>query len=90
MKINNRKFLIACVLCFMALALPFTSHAQKATPLVIQGGTLIDGTGRPPLENAVIVIEGERIKAVGRRGEVAVPGNARVVDVKGRTILSRF
>ena len=87
MKINNRKFLIACVLCFMALALPFTSHAQKATPLVIQGGTLIDATSRAPMEDAVIVIEGERIKAIGKRGEVAAPPNARVIDVKGKTIL---
>ena len=87
MKINNRKFLLACGLCFMALALPFTSHAQKATPLVIQGGTLIDAIGRAPMEDAVIVIEGERIKAVGKRGEVAAPPNARVIDVKGKTIL---
>ena len=87
MKINNRKFFIACVLCFMAFALPIASHAQKATPLVIQGGTLIDATGRAPMEDAVIVIEGERIKAVGKRGEVAAPPNARVIDVKGKTIL---
>jgi len=71
----------------MALALPIASHAQKATPLVIQGGTLIDATGRAPMEDAVIVIEGERIKAVGKRGEVAAPPNARVIDVKGKTIL---
>ena len=87
MKINNRKFFIACGLCFMAFALPIASHAQKATPLVIQGGTLIDATGRAPMEDAVIVIEGERIKAVGKRGEVAAPPNARVIDVKGKTIL---
>ena len=87
MKLNNRKFLIACVLCFMALALPFTSYAQKAMSLVIQGGTLIDATGRAPMEDVVIVIEGERIKAVGKRGEVAAPPNARVIDVKGKTIL---
>ena len=87
MKINNSSFFIACVLCFMAFALPIASHAQKATPLVIQGGTLIDATGRAPMEDAVIVIEGERIKAVGKRGEVAAPPNARVIDVKGKTIL---
>ena len=87
MKINNRKFLLACGLYFIAFALPIASHAQKATPLVIQGGTLIDATGRAPMENAVIVIEGERIKAVGKRGEVAAPPNARVIDVKGKTIL---
>ena len=71
----------------MAFALPIASHAQKATPLVIQGGTLIDATGRAPMEDAVIVIEGERIKTVGKRGEVAAPPNARVIDVKGKTIL---
>ena len=49
MKINNSSFFIACVLCFMAFALPIASHAQKATPLVIQGGTLIDATGRAPM-----------------------------------------
>ena len=71
----------------MAFALPIASHAQKATPLVIQGGTLIDATGRAPMEDAVIVIEGERIKAVGKHGEVALPRNARVIDAKGKTIL---
>src|SRR5207245_9683475 len=59
---------------------------QNATPLVIQGGTLIDATGRPPLEDAVIVIEGNRFKAVGKRGEVAVPTGSRIVDVNGKTI----
>ena len=66
---------------------PARSEAQNATPLVIQGGTLIDATGRPPLEDAVIVIEGNRFKAVGKRGEVAVPTGSRILDVKGKTIL---
>ena len=87
MKINNTKFLISVFFCFIVLALPIVSHAQKATPLVIQGGTLIDATGRAPIEDAVIVVEGERIKAVGKRGEVAVPRNARIIDAKGKTIL---
>jgi imidazolonepropionase-like amidohydrolase len=66
---------------------PTWSEAQNVTPLVIHGGTLIDGTGRPPLEDAVIVIEGNRFKAVGKRGEVAVPSGSRIIDVKGKTIL---
>jgi imidazolonepropionase-like amidohydrolase len=66
---------------------PARSEAQDATPLVIQGGTLIDATGRPPLEDAVVVIEGNRFKAVGKRGEVAVPTGSRIIDVKGKTIL---
>ena len=78
----------ATLLIFMLVWFsPTRSEAQNVTPLVIQGGTLIDGTGRPPLEDAVIVIEGNRFKAVGKRGEVAVPSGSRIIDVKGKTIL---
>jgi len=37
-------------------------------PLVIRGGKLIDGTGRPPVENAIIVIDSGRFCAVGKSG----------------------
>ena len=57
---------------------PFAARgeAQKGTApgtLVLQGGTLIDGTGKDPVPNAVIVIEGDRIKAIGKPGEVTIP-----------------
>ena len=39
------------------------------------------------IEDGVIVIHGNRIAAVGRRGEVAVPAGATVVDVAGKTII---
>jgi amidohydrolase family protein len=58
--------------------------------LVIRGGKLIDGTGRPPLDNAVIVIQSGRFQAVGRRGEVSIPPGAEIVDVHGRTVLPGF
>ncbi|HEX5019437.1 MAG TPA: amidohydrolase family protein [Candidatus Binatia bacterium] len=58
--------------------------------LVIRGGKLIDGTGRPPLDNAVIVIQSGRFQAVGRRGEVSIPAGAEIVDVHGRTVLPGF
>jgi imidazolonepropionase-like amidohydrolase len=67
--------------------------AQAQTPaqiLVIQGGLLIDGTGRPPIDNSVIVIEGDRFKTVGRSGEVAIPAGAQVIDVKGKTVMPGF
>lgn len=58
--------------------------------LVVQGGKLIDGTGRPAVENAVIVIENGRFQAVGGRGEVTFPAQAEVIDVEGKTILPGF
>jgi hypothetical protein len=78
------------VLAFASVALPASAKAQQTAssqPLVIVGGTLIDATGKPPLEDAVIVIEGERIKSVGKRGEIAIPKGSRIIDVKGKTIL---
>lgn len=63
--------------------------ALRAQPrmLVLEGGTLIDGTGRPPVANAVVIVEGSRIKAVGVRGQLAAPSGANVIRLDGRTIL---
>jgi imidazolonepropionase-like amidohydrolase len=55
--------------------------------LVLEGGTLIDGTGRPPVNDAVIVIAGSRILGIGMKGKVAYPPGARVVSTEGKTIL---
>src|SRR5438093_3892857 len=58
--------------------------------LVVQGGKLIDGTGRSPIENCVIVIQSGRFLTVGRSGEVSIPAGAEVIDVKGKTVLPGF
>ena len=58
--------------------------------LVVRGGKLIDGTGRPPVENSIIVIESGRFRAVGGSGEVAIPAGAEVIDVTGKTVLPGF
>lgn len=84
---HHRRMVIFAILGIVMGLQPSLSAAQKTAPLVIQGGTLIDATGQPPIEDAVIVVEGERIKSVGKRGEVAIPRGARVIDAKGKTIL---
>ncbi|MGH7931396.1 MAG: amidohydrolase family protein, partial [Candidatus Binatia bacterium] len=58
--------------------------------LVILGGRLIDGTGRPPIENSVIVIQAGKFQAIGRSGQVSIPAAAEVIDVTGKTILPGF
>ncbi|MEA2987708.1 MAG: hypothetical protein QOG83_419 [Alphaproteobacteria bacterium] len=81
-----RTSLAAALLAAAALI----ANDAQAQNLVIQGGTLIDGTGRAPIENSVIVIEGNRIKAVGRSGEVAVPPGSQILVVNGKHILPGF
>ncbi len=39
------------------------------------------------IEDGVVLIDGNRIRAVGRRGEVAIPAGAIQVDVSGKTII---
>jgi imidazolonepropionase-like amidohydrolase len=70
-----------------ALLLAAPEFAAQERVLVLEGGTLIDGTGRAPIANAVVVVEGSRIKAVGQRGQVTYPSNANVIRLDGRTIL---
>lgn len=51
------------------------------------GATLIDGTGRTPRPDTVVLVAGERIVAVGSRDEIAIPQQARVLDVQGKWII---
>jgi imidazolonepropionase-like amidohydrolase len=63
--------------------------AQPAATSVIAivGATLIDGTGGPVVTDAVVVIRGDKIVAVGKRDTVKVPNGAEVVDAKGLTLV---
>ncbi|HVS30888.1 MAG TPA: amidohydrolase family protein [Thermoanaerobaculia bacterium] len=63
------------------------SATLSAQPLVLAGGRVIDGYGGPPMANGVVVIEGNRIRAVGPEGTVKIPDGARVVDTNGYTVM---
>jgi len=73
------------LLATTALCLCGAALAQQST-LVIQGGTLVDGNGGAPVANSVIVIQGNRITAVGVTGQVQVPAGAQVINAAGKWI----
>jgi hypothetical protein len=71
------------------------THTPAIVPTAIDApivlvGTLIDGTGAAPLEDAVILIEHGYITAVGSRQEVEIPADAQVIDLQDATLLPGF
>jgi imidazolonepropionase-like amidohydrolase len=70
-----------------SILFPLTASAQAGGRLlVVRGGRVIDGSGQPPIENASVVIEGDRIVAV-HNGAVEPPSGGHVIDASGLTIL---
>ena len=55
--------------------------------IAITGGTAIDGTGRAPIQDAVILIRGGRIAALGSAREVTIPESARRIDATGKFLI---
>lgn len=55
--------------------------------IALTGARLIDGTGADAIDESVVVIRNNVIEAVGRKGEVDIPGGAQVENVSGLTML---
>lgn len=58
--------------------------------VVLKAARMIDGTGAPPITNAVIVIVDNRIAAAGSAGSINVRPNAKVIDLGDVTLLPGF
>jgi imidazolonepropionase-like amidohydrolase len=81
---------IAQALALLALLLPRESLAAQTTSaaptrIAIRAGRLIDGLGGAPMTDVVILVENDRITAVGRG--LAIPGGAKVIDLSKSTVL---
>ncbi|HSR42672.1 MAG TPA: hypothetical protein VLL48_10880, partial [Longimicrobiales bacterium] len=68
----------------VALSVP---AAKPVGVVAYEGGRLVTMEGDRVIENGTIVVEGDRIAAVGPSSEVSVPADARIVDVAGTTIV---
>jgi imidazolonepropionase-like amidohydrolase len=53
----------------------------------IKSQQILDGTGKPPLRNGVILIEGDRIRQIGPQTQTQIPPDATVIDVGNETVL---
>jgi imidazolonepropionase-like amidohydrolase len=58
--------------------------------VALKAARLIDGTGAPAINNAVVIVTDNRITAVGSASSVSVPADARVIDLGDVTLLPGF
>ena len=69
------------------MALLAATAAAQSKPIALVGGTLIDGYGGRPTPHSVVIVEGDRIKAVGTQGTLKPPAGAEVISTDGMTVL---
>lgn len=72
---------------FMLEAINRDNLAGDASRIALVGARLIDGTGREPVLDAVLIIHGRIIECVGSRSNTPIPSDAVLLDVSGLTVM---
>ena len=76
---------IGCMLLTGVLGVRVWAADSPITAIV--GAKLVDGSGARPIEDSVVLVSGNRIVAAGARAAHDIPGDATVVDGRGKTII---
>ncbi len=71
-----------------SLLIPILAAGQAPHRVAIRAGKLIDGKSDKPVENALILIEGDKIVSVTSGG--SAPAGAEVIDLSKATVLPGF
>ncbi len=82
-----KKFYTAIIFTIAVFLATATQATETPSVTAVIGGTIVDLEGKAPLPDAVILIEGERITAVGKAGDVAIPASAEIIDATGRWLI---
>lgn len=93
-------FVLAAVLFSIVTGASISADAQNTsivpdTPagkgvVVLKAARLIDGTGKPAIQNAVVVVTDNMITAVGTTGQVQIPTGAKIIDLGDATLMPGF
>jgi imidazolonepropionase-like amidohydrolase len=73
---------LALLVCQLLLVFPVS-----AATVALVGGTVVDLEGGKPLRDAVVLVDGERIAAIGSRADTKIPEGAQRVDVAGKWLI---
>lgn len=63
------------------------SPKPASRTLAIVGATVIDVNGKSNIADALVIIEGDKIKSVGPRAKLKVPSGAQVIDARGKYLI---
>jgi imidazolonepropionase-like amidohydrolase len=80
-------FIGAAIMCAQSQAQPQEASQQADVVTVIKAGKLVDTDAGAVLSNQIILIRGDKIAAVGKEKDVAIPAGATVVDLSNMTVL---
>jgi imidazolonepropionase-like amidohydrolase len=99
--VKSYKLLLTALILISSLC--FSVLPQKPAPIgirpeppegkgivALRAARLIDGTGVPPITNAVIIVTNNRITSVGDTNSVRIPSGAKVIDLGDVTLLPGF
>lgn len=81
------KIKVVSILLFLAFAFNAFVKAQAPKIVAISGATVINGTKSVPIKNAVILIEGNRIRQIGAKNKIKLPKNAEIIDATGKFVI---
>jgi len=82
MRQRNLRFAVAfAVLC------AFQNLAAQEKRIAILHARLIDGLGGPPIEDAAVILQGDKIAYAGAAGGAKIPQGSQIIDGKGKSVM---
>ena len=79
--------LLALTIVVVAVMASSSLASPQSSVKALVGGRIIDGFGGKPIENGVIVVDGERIVDMGTMAEVDIPAGAEIISTEGMSVL---
>ena len=86
----NCRYCLVFFLLLLCFSVSFYVGADDASSVALVGGTVYSSPTAPVLQDAAVAIANGKITAVGKRSEIKIPKNARVIDCSGKTIVAGF
>src|SRR5688572_25986184 len=80
--------LLACSACLFLAVVGLAQRPSTRGPLAIKNVNVIDGLTPRVQTDRTVLIEGDRIKAIGGPREVRIPAGAKIINGEGRFLIA--